>query len=205
MRVPTGMGRRRGGERPGPLRRGLLAGALVAAALLALPGTALAQRAWVKGEVKLNLRTGPGTQFRIVGTVETGDEVRVIERGDDWTHVRTNGEDKDGWIPGGYLQDEPPPAVRLSQLETELERLRKEFGDTSSEAEKLREANATLASRDGEQRQEIDKLTQENLEMRAGARVPELITGASILAMGMIVGALLHRSATRSRPTRIRL
>jgi hypothetical protein len=51
----------------------------------------------------------------------------------------------------------------------------------------------------------IKKLTVDNLELRAGARYPEWITGASILAAGMALGAMLHRSSGRRTPKRIRL
>ena len=62
-----------------------------------------------------------------------------------------------------------------------------------------------LASRDQEQRSQIDILTRENLELRAGARWPEWITGAGILGAGMLMGAILHSiTGRRSRP-RIRL
>lgn len=185
--------------------RGFVGGALAVGALLLVAGTAQAERAWVRGEVRLNVRTGPGTQYRILDVVSTGDEVQVLRRGEDWTQIRLQGEGKEGWIPGGYLQAEPPPAIRVTELQSELEQVRGELESATDELSRLRESNATLASRDGEQRAEIDRLTQENVELRAGARVPELVAGASILAMGMIVGAFLYRSSTRSRPSRIRL
>lgn len=183
----------------------LLAAAVWLGLSLLAVAPAGAQRAWVRGEVRLNIRTGPGTQFRIVGVVKTGDEVRIQERGETWTKVRLTTDNKEGWIPAGYLEAEPPPAIRLAEAEAEVARLRSELDSTSGDAGRLRESNSTLAARDAEQRAEIDRLTQENIEMRAGARVPELITGATILAMGMIVGALLHRSSGRRPSSRIRL
>ena len=62
-----------------------------------------------------------------------------------------------------------------------------------------------LSTRDESQRTEIQTLTRENMELKAGARWPEWITGACILAAGMLMGAILQSiSARRSRP-RIRL
>ena len=40
---------------------------------------ALAETAWVRSEVRLNVRTGAGTQFRIVGVVATGDSVDILD------------------------------------------------------------------------------------------------------------------------------
>ena len=66
-------------------------------------------------------------------------------------------------------------------------------------------SNETLASQDGEQQSQIKELTMDNMELRAGARYPEWITGASIFAAGMVLGAWLRHSSARRQPSRIRL
>ncbi len=65
--------------------------------------SAVAERAWIKDELRLNLRTGPGVQFRIMGRLKTGDALELLERGDGWTKVRV-AEFGEGWIPEGYLK-----------------------------------------------------------------------------------------------------
>ena len=84
---------------------------------------AAASTAWVKGEIRLNLRSGAGTEFKILGAVETGDEVQVLSTQSKWTRVQT-ADGKMGWIPAGYLENEPPPTLRLLQVETEAATLR---------------------------------------------------------------------------------
>jgi hypothetical protein len=112
----------------------------------------------------------------------------------------------EGWIPEGYLNAEPPPTVRLAQLETEVESLRTRLSSTTDEGEKLRASNETLSSTDSAQRAEINRLVFDNTKLRAGARHPELIAGACILVAGMILGAMLYRSSSNRRPSsRIRL
>ena len=176
---------------------------LALVALIALASSALADTGWVRGAA-LNLRTGPGTQYKIVGTAKPGDQLEVIERGDGWTRVRTANE-RTGWIAAGYLDAQPPPTQRLEQIETEAASLRSQLDEIRSEAAQLRESNATLASTDSGQRAEIESLKIENYELRAGSRYQEWITGALILAGGMILGAFLHRNSTRRPSSRIRL
>jgi len=166
--------------------------------------TASADTGWVRGNIRLNLRAGAGTQFKILGAVETGDEMDVLARGESWTRVRTS-EGKTGWIPAGYLETEPPPTLRLANLESEAASLKTQLEEIRSEAATLRESNATLASTDSGQRAEIESLKIENYELRAGSRYQEWITGALILAGGMLLGALLHRNSTRRPSSRIRL
>lgn len=166
--------------------------------------TAAAETAWIKGSIRLNLRSGAGTQYKILSGVETGDEMTVLSRRESWTQVRT-AEGKSGWIPAGYLETEPPPMLRLQQLESETATLRAELEGIRSEASRLRESNATLASTDSGQREEIESLKNENYELRAGSRYQEWITGALIVGLGMILGAFLHRNSTRRPSSRIRL
>ncbi len=182
-------------------RHGFPARAALALALL-VAGRASAETSWVDDQVRLNLRTGPGSQFRIVGSVETGDSVQILNRGDGWIEVRAEG--KSGWVPEGFLKSEPPAVVKLARIETETAELRSRGGLLNEEVTKLRSENALVAARESEQRAELERLTRDNLELRAGARWPEWIAGACILGVGMALGALLRGSARRQAP-RIRL
>lgn len=181
--------------------RRLLGAAALAAGMLAAP-LARAETGWVDDQVRLNLRTGPGNQYRIIASVETGDSVEILSRGDDWIEI--NAEGKTGWVPEGYLQSEPPAVVKLARIETETAELRARAKQLGEDTEKLRGENQQLGTRESEQRTELERLTRDNMELRAGARWPEWIAGACILAVGMALGALLRGSARRATP-RIRL
>ncbi len=181
-------------------------GALALALACGMASAASAQQVWVKGEVRLNLRSGPSNANRILGLIKTGDALTILGRSPDekWTHVRTR-DGKEGWIPAGFLEVEPPPSVRLAQLEEETAKLQAQLERVTGEASELRESNTTLASDDEAQREELERLTRENFELRAGARWPEWITGALILSTGMVLGAILSRISGRGRRQRIRL
>jgi SH3 domain protein len=174
-----------------------------AIAVLLLPLAAAGEDVWVKDEVHLQLRTGAGNGFRIIGRIKTGDSARILQRSDGWTKIRTGG--KDGWVPAGFLIPEPPARIALEELETEAAGLRDEVRRLTREGESLRANNDEIGGRDAGQRSEIDTLKRENYELRAGARWPEWITGAGIVLIGMLLGWLLSRGAGRRRQQRIRL
>ncbi len=185
------------------LQRAAAASILAVAAAQGIAGVAVAESAWVKDEIRLNLRTGPGTSFRIVAAIETGDAVEVLERRESWTRVRIRDGDE-GWIPAGYLQDTMPDRLRVARFEAEAAELRERVAELTQESARLEEENAGLSDRDGEREQEIARLTRENLGLRAGARWPEWIAGAAILATGMLIGAWLQSRGRSSKP-RVRL
>ena len=185
--------------------RGIIASPLLFMLLLSLALSASANTGWVKGEVRLNLRSGAGTQFKILGSIQTGDSVTVLGTHESWTRVET-AERKIGWIPAGYLETEPPPKLRLEQAETEAATLRTQLEELRGQTSSLRESNATLTANDSGQREENDALKLENFELRAGARYQEWATGAMILGVGMLVGAMLHRrNSNRRSSSRLRL
>lgn len=189
--------------RPRALRRRWIASGLALGLVCFAAAPGRAASAWVKGEVRLNLRTGPSNEYRILGEIHTGDRVEVLELGQSWTRIRSG--DREGWVPEGYLQDEPPAGVLLADAQSKAAELSAQVTSLEAQTAKLGEENRTLGERDAAQRSELEQLTRENLELKAGARWPERIVGAAILATGMLIGWLLHILAGRRQRPRIRL
>ena len=175
---------------------------LAAASALFLAQTAGAEPAWVKGEVLLNVRVGPGTEYRPLGAITTGDPVEILQQGEGWTQVRSE-KAGEGWIPAGFLQDTAPPIVRLERAESETTKLRQRVQELSAEAERLRTEHDEATKRVSEQSQEIERLTKQNASLRGEAIWPVMATGAAILVSGGMIGAWL-RSGKRG-PNRVRL
>ena len=188
-----------------PAERGrLLALAAILVAFACAAPAANAQEVWVKDEVNLNLRTGPGNQYRIVGLIKTGDSVRIVKRGDGWTQVRIS-DGKSGWVPAGFLMPDPPAATRVERMEHETRELRETVADLRSKLGSISSERGELEQSESEARARMVELETENMELKAGARWPEWITGACILAGGMLVGSILQTWASRRPRSRIRL
>lgn len=183
----------------------LAAPMILLAAVVATAPTARAQDpSWVRGEVKLNLRRGPGTEFKIIGSVSSEQPVEILETEDGWNNVRLT-DGREGWIPGGYLSGTPPAAILAERLESEVAALRDRLETAEGQASKLGDENESLRATDEEQRRRLEALTMENRELRAVQRWREWITGASLLAVGMIIGAILRRGGSARRSNRLRV
>ena len=162
------------------------------------------QKAWVAGEVRLNMRRGAGTEYKIIGSVSTNQAVTVLDEEEGWTRVELEGG-KVGWLPAGYLTRTPPPNARLDELESQLAESRTRLDRAGQEAEKLRQENRALAERDVEQRERLSELTSESRELRSQERWRDWSVGAGILVIGMVTGAVLARASNRRRSSRVRL
>jgi SH3 domain protein len=167
---------------------------------LAIGGVASAEQAWIGGDVRAPVRSGPGNEFRVIDGVRTGDAVQVVERGDGWSRIRTP-TGKQGWLSTSFLEPQAPPAARVAQLEAEAEKLRTESVSLREENERLNGAKQELDQRAAH----LDRLEEENQALKAGARWPEWITGAAILGIGMAAGAALTRAGGRRQTRRLRL
>ena len=165
--------------------------------------TAAEARAWVKGDVLLNVREGPGAEHRALGAITTGDPVEILEQTDGWTRVRTQ-DSEDGWIPAGFLQEEPPAVVRLAQVESEATKLRLRVDELSAEAERLRAAQQQAAASVKEQSQEIERLSAANAALQSEVIWPVMLTGATILLTGGLLGAWARGGGRKAGP-RVRL
>ena len=53
--------------------------------------------------VVLNLREKPTTKSRVVGRLQRGRELEIVERGDPWLRVRV--DETEGWVHGHYVGD----------------------------------------------------------------------------------------------------
>jgi SH3 domain protein len=171
---------------------------------LLLASAAGAEPGWVGRDVEIWVRSGPSFKNRNLKQIKSGDRVEIVQPGKEWTRVRL-ADSTTGWIPAGYLRAAPPPVVRVAELEADATELRKNLDGATLEVSSLRQSNDELTARDDEQRAEVERLDLENRNLKAGARWPTLIAGASILAMGMVVGWSLSRANTRRSTRRIRL
>lgn len=160
------------------------------------------ERAWVRGEVKINYRASASPNSTPLGVLTTGNEVGVIERKNGWARVLV-GENSVGWLPESYLHAEPPPIEHVAMLEAQVAELQKNLDETERESAALRGQVAEMSGREAEREEEMRRLRDENRDLQAGERWPYMIMGAAIFVSG-IVAALILRPGTRRSSARLR-
>lgn len=140
--------------------------AISALIVLSSIATAQAKTVWVDDQLYLPVRSGAGSQYRIIeNAVPSGTALEVIESSDSgYTRVRTP-KGNDGWVSSQYLSDTPIAADRLktvsrqlNQAKTELSSLKEQLSEVSSERDKLRDAESSLSDRSEDLQQELRRI-----------------------------------------------
>lgn len=146
---------------------GLMSSRVCAAVLLVFVVTAAsAADRYVSDELSINLRRGPGNDYRITQLLDAGEPVTVIETGDGWTHVRTEGG-SDGWVLTRFLSDEPAARTQLAEMRervTELEEsnasLREELSEVMEGSSELGALKKELVAENKALKQELSQIKE---------------------------------------------
>lgn len=115
---------------------------------------AQARTAWVDDQLYLPVRSGAGTQYRIIeNAVPSGTPLEVLEAGDTYTRVRTP-KGTEGWVSSQYLSNEPIAADQLKRItrqldetRTALEQAREQLKAVTDERNDLQSTESNLSDR----------------------------------------------------------
>ncbi|STV86491.1 arylsulfatase [Klebsiella michiganensis] len=82
------------------------------------------EKRYVSDELNTWVRSGPGDNYRLVGTINAGEEVAVLQTNDstNYAQVRDN-SGRTAWIPLKELSNEPSLRTRVPDLENQVKTL----------------------------------------------------------------------------------
>jgi SH3 domain protein len=97
-----------------------------------------AETMYVSDNLSVTVRTGQGTTHKIIALIKSGQRVKALDKGDQWTLVRLqNG--KEGWVLTRYLINDIPKGIQLASLQTK-------YANVAAQAESLIKENNRLKS-----------------------------------------------------------
>lgn len=136
--------------------------------LMCLSAVSYAETMYVTDLLKLPLRTGPSTEYKILALIESGQQLEVVEPGDNWSLVRlANG--KEGYVLNRYLVPQPTSAVQLEQLQAKYNTLRQQVKSLIEENNRFKEENQTFKSSLENSETALKKLDSDYKDLKAGA------------------------------------
>ena len=136
--------------------------------LMCFANTGFAETMYVTDVLKLTLRSGPSTGHKILSVVESGQQVEMIEPGEDWSLVRiANG--KEGYVLTRYLMPEPTHNVRLERLQAKHKALMQQSATLLEENTRFRNDGKQLKSTLDQNDKELKKLRIDYDKLKAGS------------------------------------
>ena len=153
-----------------------------------------AARRYVRDEIRINMRAGPGNQYKILKVLTSGDMVDQVGGVEGWHNVSL-ADGEQGWVPGGYLVAEPPASVAVPRLQADLDKANAKIGELEQKLETQAEAIKEVE----DLRSENQKLETDFITLSNSSWARAIGTGGLIAFIGIVVGAAWPRGGKSRR------
>jgi SH3 domain protein len=118
---------------------------LISCWIFLLAATSWADPVYVSENIRLTVRREPGNDKKIVSILTSGDQVNVVQFGDEWTKIRLS-DDKEGWVLSRFLSTQIPSSLALKELEKKYADLVAKSGTPQEDFRRLKEENERLVA-----------------------------------------------------------
>lgn len=131
---------------------------LILLSLFMFSTTGAAETKYVSEDLTITLRTGPGTDRKIIAFPAAGKALEVLTPGDEYTEVQmSNG--KQGWVLTRYLTDKEPAYLRLERLEKRHAQVVEKYEALQQRASKLNTDGQGLTAELAKTEKDLNELT----------------------------------------------
>lgn len=144
---------------------------LLSSILFLLAANVAAETRYVDDVLKITLRTGQGTTYQILRTLESGTPLEILEDAGQYTLVRTN-DGVEGWVLTQYLSKTPIARDRLVQAEKRLDRLKADKQQLQKNLAELQQEKGTVEKSEQRLITETAKLKDELAHLHKVAEQP---------------------------------
>ena len=135
-------------------------GMLVLLGLMVVATTSAAETKYVTDDLNITLRTGPGTDRKIIAFPNAGDPLEVVTPGEEYTEVTTRGG-KQGFVLTRYLTDKEPARLVLARLEKQYNQLKEKYEELQQRSAQLSGDSKNLSGELGETKKQLEQVTTE--------------------------------------------
>ncbi|AWQ17394.1 hypothetical protein C1N63_00390 [Pantoea ananatis] len=176
------------------------------------------EKRYVSDELSTWVRSGPGDQFRLLGKLNAGEEVQLLQTNDatKYGQVR-DAEGRTVWIPLSQLSENPSLRTRVPQLEQQVKDLTAKLANIdNSWNQRTAEMQNKVASSDSvinglkEQNQKLKnelivaqkKVSAANVQLDDKQRtiiMQWFMYGGGVLGVGLLLGLLLPHMVPRRK------
>ncbi len=173
---------------------------------------------YISDELSTWVRSGPGDQYRLVGKLNAGDPVTVLQTNQDTHYAQIrDGQGRTNWIPLSQLSDTPSLRTQVPQLQQQVNELTSKLANIdNSWNQRTADMQKKVAGSDNA----INALKQENQALKDQLTVAQkkvnaanvqlddkqraiimqwFMYGGGVLGIGLLLGLLLPHMIPRRK------
>ena len=155
--------------------------------LVLMPSRSSAQELYVSDYREVPVWLSPSPDSEVFATLKTGDAVQRVHReGEYYLAVLPNG--RRGYVLHSDVTQDAPAAVRLQQLEAEVEQQGEEIARLRQKNDELTTATKTRADREALLKTELEQLKSEYSQTEHQRNLSWFLAGAGVLLTGWLIG-----------------
>lgn len=161
---------------------------------------------YITDDLFIYMHAGPGSNYRLVGSINAGDEITLTGKVEnDYTEI-IDAKERTAWVESKYLSTEPGLRQVIASLNAQLAAQSEDYEQTSAQLTDNNQLINSLQSRESELTSQIDNLNKQLDTLRGQLDNQDLevkkeyfFNGAIVLVIGLILGIVLPRLASRKR------
>ncbi|WP_018982914.1 TIGR04211 family SH3 domain-containing protein [Salinimonas chungwhensis] len=155
---------------------------------------------YVKDELYIFMHSGAGRNYRILGSVEAGTPVTILEndRDAEFMKIKEHTENRTGWVESRFISNEmsraeklPIISQRLADSQASLQGLQSENGRLKQQLSSARNELNALKSETETQAREIKQLTATLDNQEKDEMVKWFTRGGMVAGAGVLLGVIL--------------
>ncbi len=119
-----------------------------------------ARKAYITEKLRIGVRAGMGTDYKIISLLNIGQEVKVIKEENGWTLIKLP-DGREGYVLSRYITKKMPLIKEAQEIKTKYEALQKEMEGLTAEKERLININTSLEKKIKTVEEELNKCKSE--------------------------------------------
>ncbi|NVD07480.1 SH3 domain-containing protein [Vibrio sp. JPW-9-11-11] len=190
---------------------------LVLVSMLAVPA-AFAQNRYISDKLFTYMHSGPSNQFRIIGSVDAGDKVKLLSTNKDTGYTQVQDEKgRTGWVESRFVTNQESMALRLPRLEKELAEVKEKLANARSNADQekaglvdsletrnrqineLEQGYSEMSQQLSASQEEVRKLRAKLDTQKDDLLLKYFMYGGGVAGIGLLLGLILPHIIPRRK------
>jgi len=105
---------------------------MILAAVMLFSTAATAATQFVSDQLSINMRRGPGNNYKIMKLLDAGDQVTTLSESDGWSKIRTS-TGSTGFVLTRFLSEKAAASTRIDQFQQQNQQLEQDNKDLKQE------------------------------------------------------------------------